>query len=120
MSVTFFEPSANTNTVFDFYRVRQNQFSCVSIKSSIAVKVSATTICFTIASVPSLTFAAAKTCTRDTRPAICFYKTAIPAITSRNINYGPSFQSNAPPNPFDLENYTENLVWISRAVPPVG
>ena len=61
-------------------------------------------------SVPSATLSTAKISTHETAPAPWFDKFAVDATTSKNIYYRPSFQSNAPPNPFDAEKYTENPV----------
>ena len=47
-----------------------------------------------------------KTLTQEAARAIWFCTSTIPATTSRNDNYRPSFQCNAPPNPTDEEKNT--------------
>ena len=68
----------------------------------------------------SVAVAAAKKCTHDTAPATCFNYAAVPATTSRNVSHAPSFQSNAPPIPFDVEKYVENPIHPSHIVLSVG
>ena len=87
---------------------------------SIAVKVSATTTCRTIAFVPSFRVVAGKLSIRDTARATWFDKSAVYAPTTRDVNYRPLKQSNDPANPFNVESYFENLVLLSHTVPSAG
>ena len=76
-----FELPANVSA-FEPHRVDPSQISSGSMLPSLAVKVSATTISRTIASLLSVTVAAAKVSFRDTAPATWFDNSAVPQQTA--------------------------------------
>ena len=76
-----FELSANV-TAFEPHRVDPSHISTGSMLPSLAVTVSATTICRTIASLLFVTVAAAKISFSDTAPATWFDNSAVPQQTA--------------------------------------
>ena len=72
--------TVHDSTAFEPYRVDPSQVSSMSMLPSLAIKVSATTTCPTIASRPSVSVVTGVVSTRCTAPATWFGNSAVPAI----------------------------------------